>query len=37
MDDGFVIAKASGEKCNFLNEKSDTTFSFITEDPIGNH
>jgi hypothetical protein len=35
MDDGFVIAKASGEKCNFLNENSDVTFSFITEDPIG--
>ena len=35
MDDGFVIAKKSGEKCNFLNEKSETTFSFITEDPIG--
>lgn len=36
MDDGFVIAKRSGEKCTFLNEKSDTTFSFTTEDPIGN-
>ena len=35
MDDGFVIAKASGEKCNFLNETSDVTFSFTTEDPIG--
>ena len=35
MDDGFVIVKKSGEKCNFLNEKSETTFSFITEDPIG--
>ena len=35
MDDGFVIAKASGEKCNFLNEKSEVTFSFTTEDPIG--
>jgi hypothetical protein len=36
MDDGFVIAKRSGERCTFLNEKSDTTFSIITEDPIGN-
>jgi hypothetical protein len=36
MDDGFVIAKRSGEKCTFLNEKSDKTHSFITEDPIGN-
>jgi len=36
LDDGFVIAKASGEKCNFLNEKSDITFSFITESAIGN-
>ena len=35
LDDGFVIAKASGEKCNFLNETSDVTFSFTTEDPIG--
>jgi hypothetical protein len=35
MDDGFVVAKASGEKCNFLNETSDVTFSFTTEDPIG--
>jgi hypothetical protein len=35
MDDGFVIAKSSGEKCNFLNETSDVTFSFTTEDPIG--
>jgi hypothetical protein len=35
MDDGFVIAKASGEKCNFLNETSNVTFSFTTEDPIG--
>jgi hypothetical protein len=35
MDDGFVIAKESGEKCNFLNETSDVTFSFTTEDPIG--
>ena len=31
MDNGFVVAKASGEKCNFLNETSDVTFSFITE------
>ena len=36
MDDGFVIAERSGERCTFLNEKSDTTFSIITEDPIGN-
>lgn len=36
MDNGFVIAKRSGERCTFLNEKSDTTFSIITEDPIGN-
>jgi hypothetical protein len=35
MDDGFVIAKSSGEKCNFLNETSKVTFSFTTEDPIG--
>jgi hypothetical protein len=35
MDDGFVIAEASGEKCNFLNENSNVTFSFTTEDPIG--
>jgi hypothetical protein len=35
MDDGFVVAKSSGEKCNFLNETSDVTFSFTTEDPIG--
>jgi hypothetical protein len=35
MDDGFVIAKSSGEKCNFLNETSEVTFSFTTEDPIG--
>ena len=35
MDNGFVVAKASGEKCNFLNETSDVTFSFTTEDPIG--
>jgi hypothetical protein len=35
MDDGFVIAKSSGEKCNFLNETSNVTFSFTTEDPIG--
>lgn len=35
MNDGFVVAKASGEKCNFLNETSDVTFSFTTEDPIG--
>jgi len=35
MNDGFVIAKLSGEKCNFLNETSDVTFSFTTEDPIG--
>jgi hypothetical protein len=35
MDDDFVIAKSSGEKCNFLNETSDITFSFTTEDPIG--
>jgi hypothetical protein len=45
MDDGFVIAKASGEKCNFLNETSETTHSFTTgkelkiivieENPIG--
>lgn len=35
MDDGFVIAKLSGEKCNFLNETSDSTFSFTTENPIG--
>lgn len=35
IDDGFVVAKASGEKCNFLNETSEVTFSFITEDPIG--
>jgi hypothetical protein len=35
MDDGFVIAKASGEKCNFLNETSEITHSFTTEDPIG--
>ena len=36
MDDGFVIAERSGERCTFLNEKSDTTFSIITEDPIRN-
>lgn len=36
MDDGFVIAKRSGERCTFLNEKSNITFSIITEDPIGN-
>ena len=35
LDDGFVIAKSSGEKCNFLNETSEVTFSFTTEDPIG--
>ena len=35
LDDGFVIAKASGEKCNFLNETSEITHSFTTEDPIG--
>jgi hypothetical protein len=35
MDDGFVVAKSSGEKCNFLNETSDITFIFTTEDPIG--
>lgn len=35
MDDGFVVAKSSGEKCNFLNETSEVTFSFTTEDPIG--
>jgi hypothetical protein len=35
LDNGFVVAKASGEKCNFLNEKSEVTFSFTTEDPIG--
>lgn len=35
MDDGFVIAKSSGEKCNFLNETSDVTYSFFTEDSIG--
>jgi hypothetical protein len=45
MDDGFVIAKASGEKCNFLNETSEITHSFTTgkelkiivieENPIG--
>jgi len=35
MDDGFVIAKSSGEKCNFLNEYSEITHSFTTEDPIG--
>jgi hypothetical protein len=35
LDDGFVVAKASGEKCNFLNETSGVTFSFTTEDPIG--
>jgi hypothetical protein len=35
LDDGFVVAKSSGEKCNFLNETSDVTFSFTTEDPIG--
>ena len=35
MDDGFVVAKSSGEKCNFLNKTSDVTFSFTTEDPIG--
>jgi hypothetical protein len=31
IDDGFVISKVSGEKCNFLNETSDVTFSFTTE------
>jgi len=36
LDNGFVIAKASGEKCNFLNETSETTFSFTTESAIGN-
>lgn len=36
MDNGFVIAERSGERCTFLNEKSDITFSIITEDPIGN-
>lgn len=35
LDDGFVISKLSGEKCNFLNENSNITFSFTTEDPIG--
>ena len=35
MDDGFVISASSGEKCNFLNETSNITFSFATEDPIG--
>jgi hypothetical protein len=35
MDDGFVVAKSSGEKCNFLNETSNITHSFTTEDPIG--
>lgn len=35
MDNGFVIAKKTGQKCDFLNERSETTFSFTTEDPIG--
>jgi hypothetical protein len=35
IDDGFVISKVSGEKCNFLNENSEITHSFTTEDPIG--
>jgi hypothetical protein len=35
MDDGFVVSKDTGESCNFLNESSNTTFSFTTEDPIG--
>jgi hypothetical protein len=45
LDDGFVIAKSSGEKCNFLNETSEITHSFTTgkelkiiaieENPIG--
>jgi hypothetical protein len=30
MDDGFVVAKTSGEKCNFLNETSEITHSFTT-------
>jgi hypothetical protein len=36
MDDGFVIAERSGEKCTFLNERSDTTFSINTGSAIGN-
>ena len=35
VDDGAVIAKNSGERCTFLNETSERTFSFTTEDPIG--
>jgi hypothetical protein len=36
MDDGFVIAERSGEKCTFLNERSNTTFSIFTGSAIGN-
>ena len=36
MDDGFVIAERSGERCTFLNEKSDGTFSIFTGNAIGN-
>jgi hypothetical protein len=35
MDDGLVIAKKTGQKCDFLNETSEKTFSFTTENAIG--
>lgn len=35
LDDGFIRSKITGEECCFLNENSETTFSFTTEDPIG--
>lgn len=35
VDDGVVVSKMSGEKCNFLSENSSTTFSFTTETAIG--
>jgi hypothetical protein len=31
LDDGFVVAERTGQKCDFLNETSKITFSFTTE------